>query len=106
MVNVTGGFAYIDMSVFGKFTQSTPKAVDLTIGDMLAKLKQLDKPTIVRGLTITVSETDFTLPSMAVGFVPTTEDDEIVYKGAMIFGDSGVAITISETSNTITIAFT
>ncbi len=69
MVNVTGGFAYLDMSVFGVFTNDSSKTVDLTLGGFIDKLKQIDKPTIVCGLTLIHNDHTLKIPAMVVPFL-------------------------------------
>lgn len=53
MVDVKGGFAFIDMSVYGAFTSGTAKtSQDVTTGGVFAKTQQTQKPVMVCGLTI------------------------------------------------------
>lgn len=53
MVDVKGGFAFIDMSVYGAFTSGTAKTgQDVTTGGVFAKTQQTKKPVMVCGLTI------------------------------------------------------
>lgn len=49
MVNVSGGFAYIDMSGYGEFTLDTPKEVTFS-SDMVERLTQTKKPIVICGL--------------------------------------------------------
>lgn len=48
-----GGFAFIDMSVYGAFTSGTAKtSQDVTTGGVFEKTQQTSKPVIVTGLTV------------------------------------------------------
>ena len=104
MVNVSGGFAYIDMSAYGAFTSGTAKEVDLTIGDTLGKVKQTAKPVIVNGLQVDDDGTVTTIPAAFAVFLPTEGD---LYGATILCGnDTYVAIDINGDSNEITVTVT
>lgn len=54
MMNVKGGFTYVDMSVYGTFTSGTAKTGQ-NVSGIVEKLTQYDKPVIVYGLTVSVT---------------------------------------------------
>lgn len=52
-VEVKGGFAFIDMSVYGEFTSGTAKtSQDVTTGGVFAKTQQTGKMVIICGLNL------------------------------------------------------
>lgn len=101
MVNATGGFAYIDMSVYGVFTPSTAKEVDLTIGDTIGKIKQLSKPVIIVGLQIDVDGDVTSVPATVVTFLL---QEEIGYATSISNGDIYFGVIINADESTITIS--
>lgn len=48
-----GGFAFIDMSVYGEFTSGTAKtSQDVKTGGVFAKTQQTEKPVLICGLNL------------------------------------------------------
>ena len=99
MVNVSGGFAYIDMSVYGVFTPNTAKEVDLTIGDTVGKVKQLSKPVVLVGLQVDVDGDTITVPASVVTFL----HQEIGYATSISNGDIYFGVIINTDDGEITI---
>lgn len=100
MVNAKGGFAYIDMSVYGAFTVDTPKTVDLSIGDTLNKIEQTGKPVIITGLQIDDSGTVTTIPTAFVAFLATGAGS---YVATISGGNTYINITIYPDDNAINV---
>ena len=61
MVNVSGGFAYIDMSVYGKLIPNGDAKEITLVGDDYKKLLQYDKPLIICNLSYEEVSTTYTL---------------------------------------------
>ena len=69
MVNVKGGFCFVDLSVYGAFTSGTAKTgQDVESGAVFAKTQQTDKMVIICGLTVGTTH----YPPIAATFVSTT----------------------------------
>ena len=104
MVNVSGGFAYIDMSAYGAFADGTAKEVDLTIGDTLGKIKQTGKPVIVAGLQIDNDGTVTTIPASSATFLLI---EGSLYSTPILCGNNTyieIDINVDDNEITVTIA--
>lgn len=112
MVNVNGGFAYIDMSSYGEFEVGTEKEV-IFVGDDARKIRGGDKPLVICNLTYKDGLND---AELMTPFIPAAnrfeyEDSEEVKYDAMAFcfiqpgtGDSiYVFLKVGKNSNAGTI---
>lgn len=93
MVNVSGGFAYIDMSVYGTFENGTAKTVSATEYDLLRKVSQWDKPVIVSGISVDLGGGSGVFkcrPSITV-FEDVNENG---YDATLVLSSSSVTISI------------
>ena len=97
MMNVKGGFTYVDMSVYGTFTSGTAKTGQ-NVSGIVEKLTQYDKPVIVYGLTVSViSKATVTTKyqPMLVSFSHTESSGTITAVGTALAGAATLSFTIT-----------
>ena len=102
MVNAKGGFAYIDMSVYGAFAGS-PISFNPRIGDVDKKLRQKDKPIVLVGLHISngEGEEDTILPAVVMAF----DENNDVFTAMTFVGNNTLAVGFALSNNEIMITY-
>ena len=97
MMDVKGGFTYVDMSKYGTFTSGTAKTGQ-NVSGIIGKLTQYDKPVILYGLTVSVT-TKATVTTkyqpMLVSFSHTESSGTITAVGAALAGSASLAFEIT-----------
>ena len=97
MVDVKGGFAYIDMSVYGAFTSGTSKTgQDVTTGGVFEKTQQTAKPVMICGLKIGTAATY--APFLAV-FTSATANSVTTATAIVPIGGKNHTIAITDTGS-------
>lgn len=103
MVNAKGGFAYIDMSVYGAFGEE-PVSFDSRVGDVDKKLRQKDKPIVLVGLRISngEGEEDTVFPAMVANFLEASED---VFSSMTFMGNGALTVIFALDDGKITVSY-